>query len=165
MSEIHPRLEAYELLRWFCFKISEGRIEPREDGGVHYILLMHPIVENEFVLVHYEPSRHRVYVREFPEGAIMDVLEDLPLIHSFNSFIIEPQEVDFGLFPFVVDLHEEEVTYHYSVKGGGMTSIKIPMAQYKRFKAFFDELNPIPWAEREDPNHTLDKPVIPDERR
>lgn len=164
MSEIHPNSEAYELLRWFCFKIGEGRIEPREDR-VHYIMLYHPTVENEYVLVHYEPIYHKIYIREFPEGFPMNTFEDLPLIHSFNSFKIEPQDADFGIFPFVVDLHEEETTYYYSVKGGGLTSIKIPRAQYNRFKAFFDEENPIPWTEREDPSHTLDRPVIPDERR
>jgi len=141
-----------EQLKQFCFRIGEGRLEPREDG-VHYILLYHPVVENEYLLVHSDGSG--IYVREFTEGALTESFEDFPLVHSFFAF-----DSGYDIFPFVVDLHDEEVTYHYGFRSifieGPLSialsreeiiSVKLPMAQYKRFKSLFDETNPIPWIE------------------
>lgn len=155
MSEIHPSSDAFEQLKQFCFRIGEGRVEPREDG-VHYMLLYHPIMgEEEILLVHYDGTSS-IYVREFPEGMSVERLEDLPLVHSFVDF-----DSGYGIFPFAVDLHEEEATYHYVFREETV-SAKVPLAQYKRFKGLFDEINPMPWEERKNPDHTLPPPVIPD---
>ena len=140
MSEIHPASEAFEMLKWFCFRIGEGRLEPREDDGIHYILLYHPVVDNEYLLVHYNKANQRIYVREFVEEKSLD---ELPLVHSFNSFIFGSKEENYGIFPFAVDLHEDKATYHY--RGEGI--IKVPLAQYRRFNFLFDGRNPIPWTE------------------
>lgn len=170
MSEIHPASEAFEQLKQFCFRIGEGRLEPREDEihGIHYILLYHPIVENEYLLVHSDGSG--IYVREFTEGALTESFEDFPLVHSFFAF-----DSGSDIFPFVVDLHDEEVTYHYTFRSifaegpasialsrKTVISVKLPMAQYKRFKFLFDEVNPMPWKERHNPGGKLSPPEFPE---
>jgi len=158
LSEIHPDKEVFEMLKQFCFTIGEGRMEPNK-YEVHYTMLKHPTMENEWLLVHYDEACSSVFVREDREGVIITGdFENFPLVHSFNSFLRGG-----AIFPFVVDLHDEEVTYHYIFREEGTTCIKIPLAQYTRLKLLFDGKNPAPWMEREDPDHTLPPPVRPDE--
>lgn len=151
MSEIHPSSDAFEQLKQFCFRIGEGRIEPREDG-VHYMLLYHPIRgEDGMLLVHYDGTSN-IYVREFPEGMSVERLEDLPLVHSFRG---KP------IFPSVVNLFKDRPQAYYRYfgeDGEECHSSMVPLAQYERFKGLFDEINPMPWVERKDP----DSPVVPD---
>ena len=88
MSEIYPSSPAYEQLKQFCFRIGEGKIEPRKDEvhEIHYILMHHPVKgEEEILLIHYD-GRSSIYVRQFPEGMPTERLEDLPLVHSFVDF-------------------------------------------------------------------------------
>lgn len=157
MSEIHPSSDGYELLKQFCIKIGEGRLEHKQDQ-VHYTLLCHPnpAMEDELLLVHSDWPDRQIFIREFPEGFVADSLEDYPLVCTLYVR-------GTPMFPFVVDIHqhEEEVTYHYDHGGGTTASInKIPLAQYNRFKRLFDEgWNPAPWKEREDPAHLLTPPV------
>ncbi len=155
MSEIHPSSRGYEQLKQFCIRIGEGRIEAKVDE-VHYILLYHPTKENELLLVHSDWPDRQIFIREFTEGLPTESFEDFPLVHTIYVR-------DLNLFPFVVDIHspEEEVTYHYVMKMGTASINKIPLAQYNRLKLLFDERNPAPWKEREDPGHLLTPPVNP----
>jgi len=155
VSEIHPSSEGYELLKQFCILIGEGRIEPKEDP-VHHILLYHPI-KDELLLVHSDWPDRQIFIREFPEDFGAGSLEGFPLIHTLYVRGMPP------IFPFVVDIHspEEEATYHYAMNMGTASVNKIPLAQYNRLKRLFDEKNPVPWTEREDPAHLLTAPVNP----
>ena len=158
MSEIHPDSRGYELLKQFCIKIGEGRLEHKQDQ-VHYTLLYHPnpTTEDELLLVHSDWPDRQIFIREFTEGLPTGSLEDFPLVHTLYVR-------GTPMFPFVVDIHapEEEVTYYYSIHGGVASINKIPLAQYNRFKRMFNEgWNPAPWKEREDPGHLLTAPVVP----
>jgi len=153
VSEIHPDSRGYELLKQFCVRIGEGRLEHKQDQ-VHYTLLCHPTMEDELLLVHSDRPDRQIFIREFPEGFVADSLEDYPLVHTIYVR-------GMPLFPFVVDIHapEEEATYHYVMHGGTASINKIPLAQYKRLNLLFDGRNPAPWKEREDPAHLLTAPV------
>ena len=153
MSEIHPSSAGYEQLKQFCILIGEGRIEAKVDQ-VHYMLLYHPTKEDELLLVYSDMPDRQIFIREFTEGHPTESLEDFPLVHTIYVR-------GMPLFPFVVDIHspEEEVTYHYLQSMGTAYINKIPLAQYNRLKLLFDERNPIPWKEREDPAHLLTPPV------
>lgn len=154
MSEIHPSSKGYEQLKQFCIKIGEGRIEAKKDQ-VHYMLLYHPTKEDELLLVHSDMPNRWICIREFTEGLPTGSLEDFPLVHTIYVR-------GMPIFPFVVDIHqhEEEVTYYYDHGEGATASInKIPLDQYNRLKLLFDERNPAPWKEREDPAHLLTPPV------
>lgn len=155
MSEIHPSSEGYEQLKQFCILIGEGRVEPKEDK-VHYMLLCHPTIENELLLVHSDWPDRQIFIREFPEGFGAGSLEDYPLVHTIYVR-------GMPIFPFVVDIHhhEKETTYHYTQSMGTASINKIPLAQYNRLKLLFDDRNPTPWREREDPAHLLIAPVNP----
>ncbi len=120
------------------------------------MLLYHPTMEDELLLVHSDWPDRQIFIREFTEGLPTESLEDYPLVHTIYVR-------GMPLFPFVVDIHapEKEATYHYAMTYGGISSInKIPLAQYNRFKCLFDERNPAPWKEREDPAHLLTMPVL-----
>lgn len=161
-EEIHPNSEAFEAFKQFCFRIGEGRVEPQK-MEIHFMHLYHPTVADAILIVHYDMMAKMIYIREFIEGYSIFNLEEFPLVHSFP---VEGRPI----FPYTVDVCKNEVIYYYYIKvpdtiPASMDMImpeKASLDRYERFTLLFDEVNPIPWTERQNPSGELPPPGFPD---
>ncbi len=162
-EEIHPDDEAFKTLEQFCFKIGEGRIMHHK-REVYYMSLYHPIDPNAMLLVHYDMMNKTIYIREATEGVSAFPPDELPLVHSFPV-----QQDRRPILPYAVDICKDEAIYYYiqaapdTIPASMDTmSQKAPLDQYKRFTLLFDEMNPMPWAERQNPDGKLPLPPFPE---
>jgi len=140
-DKISPQTDEFELLKEFCFKIGEGRIEHHVEE-FHYTILYHPTVTEALLIVHWDAMEKRIYIREPIEGGV-DSMDQWPLVHSFP---LEGRSI----FPWKVrTINEEEVEYIYQKESpiGATISENIPREQYLRLEMMFDEKNPVPWFE------------------
>ena len=149
-DEVDPDSTLFEALQRFCQLIGEGRIHPRKQVRYYY-LLPHPVHQERSLLIHLDKSTRLFMVREAIEGFPAE-LYDLPLIYEFR----DPKRSGMPVFPYLVHIHEKEVTLHYGYPFAHIvSSIKLPLEQYEQLKGLFDEVNPIPWTEKDDPNYDL----------
>ena len=137
-DKVNPQTDEFELLKDFCFRIGEGRLEPKVEE-VHFFFLYHPTVEGAFLAVHWDRFLKHFYIREAIEGFPYDI-KDLPLVHSFP---LEGRSI----FPDIVEIAGETALYSYAI-GGGYAVEAHPRKQYLRLELLFDEKNPIPWEEK-----------------
>lgn len=160
-DEIHPKDEAFETLKQFCFRIGEGRVEPQK-AEIHFMHLYHPTVANAMLFVHYNMMAGMIYIRESIEGYSILNLEEFPLVHSFP---VEGRSI----LPYAVDICKNEVIYYYTKPAPDtiptsmdiIISQKVSLDRYERLTLLFDEVNPIPWTERQNPDGNLPPPGLP----
>jgi len=138
-DEIDPNSDAFESLKSFCTRIGEGRLQPGKTVA-HYILLDHPIIGGEEILVIYDALHHQISLAECLEGAALD-WNDPPIFHFWDI-----RWVDF--FPVTAVLDRKGVTLSFLTKMEGATVARwISHHQYQLLKGLFDLENPYPWAE------------------
>ena len=161
-DKIDPDEDSWEALRQFCFRIGEGRVEHHKEE-IHYTTLYHPTMPEKMLIVYYDRMSDAIYIREAVEGALLD-MDKLPLVHEFQV-----RKRRRSIFPYAVDVCEDETIYYYTepspdtipVSMDTIQSLKVPLDVYERFTQLFDEVNPIPWTERQNPDGKLPPPGLP----
>lgn len=161
-DKIHPDDDSFEVLKQFCFKIGEGRIEHHKEE-IHYTTLYHPTKPEKMLIVYYDMMSDAIYIREAVEGSLLN-MEDLPLVHEFPV-----RKRRRAILPYAVDICEDEAIYYYiepapdtiPVSMDTIQSLKVPLDVYERFSQLFDEVNPISWTERQNPDGELPPPPFP----
>ncbi|MCK4266698.1 MAG: hypothetical protein KAX31_05410 [Thermoplasmata archaeon] len=162
--------DSWETLKQFCLKIGEGRVEHHKEE-IHYTTLYHPTKPDEMLIVHYSRLHDTIYIRETAEEGTMFELDKLPLVHSFSV-----QKRRHAILPYAVDICRwdkdflgDEAIYYYTEPAPDtipasmdiIMSVKVPLDRYERFTKLFDEVNPMPWTERQNPEGKLPPPGLP----
>ena len=158
-EKVDPDGDEFEALKQFCFRIGEGRLEPKVIE-IHYFMLYHPTVVGAYLVVYWDAMDNHFYIREELEGSTFN-LDELPLVHSFP--LQDRGRPRRSIFPYAVDIGKDEVIYYYEQKQveGAIIIERASLDRYLRLTLLFDEKNPIPWTERQNPDGDLPPPGLP----
>lgn len=145
-EKVDPDGDEFEALKQFCFRIGEGRLEPKVIE-IHYFMLYHPTVVGAYLVVYWDAMDKHFYIREEHEGSTFN-FDELPLVHSFP--LQDRGRPRRSIFPYAVDIGKDEVIYYYEQEQveGATVIERVAIDRYFRLLFLFDEKNPIPWKEQ-----------------